>query len=232
MRRFCFVLLTSLLFLSAPVLARAAAPAKPSVKDVALAFGNALVRNDGGAALALLAPALRSHTAADHLPSLLDVSSPPRSVHVIRWSYAGLLGDATLSLRYPGGKQVAERLYMQLFSEGWRITSIVPEDALALQRAAETTVVAFCDAAVRRNVAAMRQELTGKLADHRSDAAIMKLLAVPGALAGYSVESYRGTPAGANVVVQLHTAETTVRDDFEVINDRDGWRIAAVTSLP
>lgn len=243
MRRFfALVLVSCITLIWFPALARAAAPTatptkptavqmKPTVKDVALAFGNALVHNDGGTALAQLSPDLRGQIAADQLPAMLGISAPPVSIHVVRWAYNGLQGDATLSLFYPDNKQVAERLYMHLYDEGWRIISIVPEDALTLQRAAETTVVAFCDAAVHQNVTAMRQELTDKLAAHRSNKDIMKLLAVPGPLAGYSVESFGGTPAGANVVVQLQTSSGTVRDDFVVINDRDGWRIAAVHSV-
>jgi hypothetical protein len=233
MRRFFYICIVSCIALVwSPLVTRAATPAKPTVKDVALAFGNALVHNDGGMALSLLSPELRSHTAATQLPAMLAVTAPPQSVHVVRWAYNGLTGDATLSLRYAAGKQVAERLYMHLYGEGWRITSIVPEDALTLQRAAETAVVAFCDAALHQNVTAMRQELTDKLAAHRSDKDIMKLLAVPGPLAGYSVESFGGTPAGAEVVVRLQSSSGTVRDQFEVINDRDGWRISAVQNLP
>jgi hypothetical protein len=231
MRRFCSLLIIWLIVIWLPLSARAATPAKPTVKAVALAFGMALVHNDGGTAVSLLSPDLRGHTAANQLPALLNVTAPPRRVHVVRWSYAGLEGDATLSLRYAGGQQIAERLYMHLYAEGWRITRIMPEDALALQRAAETAVVAFCDAAVHQDVPVMRQQLTNKLAAHRSDKAIMQLLAAPGPLAGYSVESYSGTPAGADVVVQLETSSGAVRDDFVVINDRDGWRIAAVSSL-
>jgi hypothetical protein len=220
-----------LVLLGVPATTRAAAPSKPTVKDVALAFGNALVHNDGGMAISLLAPDLRRHTAPNQLPTILNVSSPPRSVHVVRWEYSGRQGDATLSLIYPGNKQIAEQLLMQLYAEGWRITSIEPQDALSLQRAAETTVVAFCDAAARQDAATMRQQLTTKLADHRSDKDLMKLLKLPGPLDGYTVQSYMGTPAGATIAMNLQSGNATIRDEFAVINDRDGWRIASIAPV-
>lgn len=203
------------------------APSHPSVKDVALSFGQAVQHNDGALAHALLAPELRSKTPVNRIPSLLGVAAPPLGVHVVRWAYDGPLGDATLGLEYPG-RIVAEHLYLQLFGEGWRITNIVPEDHLTLQRGAETAVVAFCDATVRRDVAAMRAELTPKLSGKSSNRQVLTLLSLPGPLLGYDVLGYAGGPAGASVYVRLRTAGTRQRVRFVVINDRDGWRIAGV----
>lgn len=210
-----------------PHVAMAAPHAQPSVKDVALAFGTAIQHNDGGAATALLAPELRRHTAANQLPTLLGVSSPPLGVRVIRWAYAGVLGDATLSMRY-ADHTVAEHLYLHLYQEGWRITNIVPEDPVTLQREAEAAVVAFCDAAIRKDVAAMRALLTKKLAAHRDDKQVMHLLGLAGPLVKYDVTAYAGGPAGADIFVLLHSDGSSVHDHFVVINDRDGWRIAGV----
>jgi len=206
----------------------AASTPQQTVKDVALIFGQALVRNDGGTAVAMLSPELRGHTAPNQLPAMLGVFSPPLTAKVVRWAYSGYSGDATLSMGYAKGP-VAERLYMHLYAEGWRITRIVPEDAVALQRAAETVVTAFCDAAVRRDPAAMRKQLTEKyVAKLRAGAAVLHLIPLTGAIAGYSVASFGGTPAGADVYVQVHTDAASVRLHFVVINDRDGWRIASI----
>jgi hypothetical protein len=206
----------------------AAPTAQQTVKDVALIFGQALVRNDGGTAVAMLSPALRSHTAPNQLPAMLGVYSPPLNAKVIRWTFSGDDGNATISMGYAKGP-VAERLYMHLYAEGWRIIRIMPEDAVTLQRAAETTVTAFCDAALRRDLEGMRQQLTDKYgAKLRTSAALLQLIPLQGAIAGYSVASFGGTPAGADVYVQVHTDTASVRLHFVVINDRDGWRISSI----
>jgi hypothetical protein len=211
----------------------AAVASQPSVKDVALAFGLAIERDDGAAALRLLAPELRSRIKAPQLPAMLKVRRPPLGVHVVRWAYANGRGDATLSLRYAGDVMVAEHLFLRLYAEGWRITAIVPEDPLTLQRGAETAVVAFCDAAVRGDPQAMRAQLTDKYAAKvRTNAQVLALLGINGPLVSYNVLSYYGGPAGADVVVALRSDTQAVRDRFAVINDRDGWRIAAIGTLP
>ena len=200
---------------------------RPSVKEVTLAFGQAVQHNDGATAHALLAPRLRTMTPVNRIPSLLGVSAPPTGVRVVRWAYNGPLGDATLGLEY-AGRLVAEHLYLRLFAEGWRITNIVPEDHVTLLRGAETAVVALCDAAVRRDVAGMRAELTPKLSERSSNAQVLAVLPLPGPLLGYDVLGYVGGPVGASVYVRLRTAGTARRVRFVVINDRDGWRIARV----
>lgn len=211
----------------------AVAAPQPTVKDVALAFGLAIEHDDGAAALRLLAPDLRDRIKATQLPSMLNVRKPPLSVHVVRWAYENGRGDATLSLRYAGDTMVAEHLFLRLYGEGWRITAIVPEDPLTLQRSAETAVVAFCDAAVRGDWRTMRAQLTDKYAaKNRTSAQVVALLGIGGTLVSYNVQSYYGGPAGADVVVALRSDTEAVRDRFAVINDRDGWRITAIETLP
>ena len=231
MRRLvCIILLlivSSILPSSTQAATASAATTHPSVKDVALTFGQAVQHNDGATAHALLAPSLRDKTPVNRIPALLGVTAPPSSVRVVRWAYDGRLGDATLGLEY-GGRLVAEHLYLQLFGEGWRITNIVPEDHLTLQRGAETAVVAFCDAAVRKDVAGMRAELTPKLSQKSSNTQVLAVLSLPGPLLGYDVLGYAGGPSGASVYVRLRIAGTARRVRFVVINDRDGWRIAGV----
>jgi hypothetical protein len=207
-----------------------AASAQQTVKTVALIFGEALMRNDGTTAVAMLAPELRSHTAPTQLPALLGVNSPPKAVSVIRWAFDGLTGDATLGMKYANGI-VAEHLYLHLYTVGWRITRIVPEDAQELQRAAEAAVTAFCSAAIRGDIAGMRAELTTKYAAKlRSAAAVRKVIALPGSIAGCQVVAFGGTPAGADVYVLVSTGTASLREHFVVINDRTGWRIAAIVA--
>lgn len=231
MRRLVLLILLTIVPSFLPSPAHAATPTPitthPSVKAVALTFGRAVQHNDGATAHALLAPGLRGRTPVNRIPSLLGVTAPPTGVRVVRWAYNGQLGDATLGLEY-GGRTVAEHLYLRLFGEGWRITNIVPENHLTLQRGAETAVVAFCDAAVRRDVAGMRAELTPKLSEKSSDRQVLAVLLLSSPLLGYDVLGYAGGPAGASVYVRLRTAGTSRRVRFVVINDRDGWRIAGV----
>lgn len=206
-----------------------ASPKQPTVKDVALAFGLAIEHDDGATALRLLAPDLRSHITASQLPGMLNVRQPPLGVHVIRWAYDNGRGDATLSLRY-ADHLVAEHLFMKLYAEGWRITAIVPEDPLVLQRGAETAVVAFCDGAIRGDPRTMRAQLTDKYAaKNRTDAQVRGLLGIPGPLLSYNVLNYFGGAAGADVVVKVRSDTRSVTDRFSVINDRDGWRITSIT---
>lgn len=228
MHRFaCSIVL--LLLLSHSLQPRAqGAPVPQTLKAVALIFGQSLVRNDGTTAVAMLAPALRLHTAPTQLPALLGVYSSPLTVTVVRWAFSGLTGDATLGMQYATG-MVAEHLYLQLYTEGWRITRIVPEDAVELQRAAEAAVTTFCRAAIRHDAAGMRAALTEKYAATvRAPGAILHLIALPGPIAGYRLVAFGGTPAGADVYVVVRTGAASIREHFVVINDRDGWRIAAI----
>lgn len=228
MRRLIALMILILTAMHGPIGARAAAPAQPTVKDVALAFGLAIQRDDGAAALRLLAPELRTRIKADQLPAMLNVQRPPIGVHVVRWAFANGRGDATLSMRY-SGNVVAEHLFFKLYAEGWRITAIAPEDPLVLQRGAEATVVDFCDAAVRGDARAMRALLTGKLAAMlRTAAQVLALSHISGPLISYDVRGYYGGPAGADVLVKLRSDTLSVLDRFAVINDRDGWRIASI----
>jgi len=222
-----------LLLVCAPRVAVAApAGAMPTVKEVALAFGQAIEQNNGAAALKLLAPDLRARLKPDQLPGLLNVQSPPLGARVVRWAYDNGRGDVTLVLRY-ADHVVAEHLFFRLFGEGWRITAIVPQDPLALRRGAEEAVTAFCDAAIRGDPATMRAQLTAAFAARAHTAsAAFGLLGIHSSLLSYQITSFFGTPAGADIMVRLTTEAGATRDRFAVINDRDGWRIAAIEPAP
>lgn len=97
-----------------------------------------------------------------------------------------------------------------------------------MQRGAETAVVAFCDAAVRMDLTGMRTQLTARFAAKVAGARVLKLLGLTGPLVSYSVLTYAGGPAGATMSIRLLSDSEVVRDRFSVINDRDGWRIAAI----
>ncbi len=207
--------------------ASAAAPT-PTVKSVALAFGQALRNNDGGAALNLLAPELRAHLSPNQLPAVLGVVRPPRGAMVIRWAFAQGQGNATLGLRY-AGSMVTEQLSLRLYSDGWRITAISPRDAAALEQGAETAVTAFCDGALNGDPAMMRAQATSRLLKKwRKSAWSAALLGLRDPIRSYQMADYQGDALGAEIVVVVRSATRSVRDRFEVINDRDGWRVAGV----
>jgi hypothetical protein len=209
--------------------AHAAAKPAPTVKSVALAFGRAIQHNDGGAAISLLAPTLRAHLRPDQLPAILGVRQAPVAVMVIRWAFAQGQGDATLGLRYANGI-VTEQLSLHFYSNGWRITAISHEDAAALEQGAEAVVAAFCDGALNGEPAVMHAQVTGKLLkEWKPTTLAAALLGVSGSIRSYEMASYHGGPLGADIVVVVRSDTNSVRDLFEVINDRDGWRISGVS---
>lgn len=207
--------------------AEARAPSPPTVKDTALDFGKALMHNDGRAALALLSPDFRRNTPATQLPRLLGVDRAPLGAHVVRWQYRGRLGDATLSLAYTG-VPVAEHLYLRLYPQGWLITGILSESPAMLRRGAEAAVTAFFDAALHRDAMQLRAQLTSSLGRSLSAARVPALLGLAGPLTVYRLAGYDGTPAGADVYVLAACATGSIRVHLVVINERDGWRIAAI----
>lgn len=203
-----------------------AASPSPTVKTIALAFGQAIAHDDGGAALSLLAPDLRTHLTPSRLPAILGVARPPLGAQVIRWAFAQEQGDATLLLRYPEGP-VTEQLWFRLYREGWRITAIAHQDAAALELAAESAVVAFCDAALNGRPALMRAQLSDPFAAHAGKR-LGALLGVRGPIRSYLVRNYWGGAAGAEVWVTVRTDTDAVSDRFEVVNEEEGWRIAGI----
>jgi hypothetical protein len=149
---------------------------------------------------------------------------------MVRWAYNNGTGDATLSMQYPH-IVVAEHLYLHLFTEGWRITAIVHEDAHILRHETEAPVVAFCEAAARQDLRAMRALLTNRLAAHNDTTHVLGLLGLPGPLLSFTLLSYSGGPSYGSVTVQLHTASGTVTDSFAVVNDINGWRISGIQTV-
>ena len=209
--------------------AHAASKPAPTVKSVALAFGQAIRDDDGGAAVSLLAPDLRAHVHPGQLPAMLGVAQPPLGAVVIRWAFAQGHGDATLGLRYADGI-VTEQLSLRLYSEGWRITAISHEDAATLEHGAEAAVTAFCEGALHGEPAVMHAQITGRLLKDWKKAMLpARLLGLHSAIRSYDVASYQGGAFGAEIVVVVRSDTRSVRDLFEVINDRDGWRIAGIS---
>ncbi|HVA89837.1 MAG TPA: hypothetical protein VNL71_08330 [Chloroflexota bacterium] len=230
MRRVIFLACIVIIPLCRIGAAYAAPSALPTVKTIAQAFGQAIQRDDGGAAVNLLAPDLRTRLGPRQLPALLGVARPPLGTQVIRWAFAREQGDATLVLRYPDGP-VTEQLSLRLYHEGWRITSILHEDAAALERAAESVVVAFCDAALNDQPALMRAQLTGPLLGRLAIVAPAMLLGLHAPVQSYLVQGYWGGASGAEVWVTVRSSTQSARDLFEVINDREGWRVAGISTL-
>ncbi len=209
--------------------AYAAAKPTPTVKSVAMAFGQAIQNDDGGAAIKLLGPDLRAHLRPDQLPAILGVTQAPSGAMVIRWAFAQGRGDATLGLRYANGI-VTEQLALRLYSDGWRITAISHEDATTLEQGAEAVVATFCEGALNGRPAIMHAQVTGKLLkEWKPTTLATALLGVRGSIRSYEMASYHGGPLGADIVVVVRSDTSSVRDLFAVINDRDGWRIANVS---
>ncbi|HXT33982.1 MAG TPA: hypothetical protein VN837_00265, partial [Chloroflexota bacterium] len=176
------------------------------------------------------APDLRARLSLSQLPAVLGVTRPPVGTQVVRWAFVRAEGNATLVLRYPDG-QVTEQLSLRLYREGWRITAILHEDAATLERAAESVVTAFCDAALNNQLVLMRAQLTSPLPRHIDLSAPARLLGLHGPIQSYLVQGYWGGAAGAEVWVIMRSNDQSVRDLFEVINDRDGWRVAGISIL-
>jgi len=201
----------------------------PTVKSVALAFGRAIQHDDGGAAVNLLAPDLRAHLHPDQLPAVLGVSQAPAGAMVIRWAFAQGQGDATLGLRYANGI-VTEQLSLRLYSDGWRITAIAHEDAATLEQGAEAVVASFCEGALNGELTVMHAQVTGKLLKSwKPTTQASALLGLRAPIRSYELASYHGGPLGADIVVVVRSDTSAMHDLFEVINDRDGWRIANIS---
>ena len=228
MRRVIFLACIVIIPLCRIGAAYAAPAATPTVKTIALAFGQAIQHDDGGAAVNLLAPNLRARLS--QLPAMLGVTRPPMGTQVVRWAFVRAVGNATLVLRYPDG-QVTEQLSLRLYHEGWRITAILHENAAALERAAESVVATFCDAALNNQPVLMRAQLTGSLPRRLDLSAPARLLGLHGPIQSYLVQGYWGGAAGAEVWVVVRSNNQSARDLFEVINDRDGWRVAGISTL-
>ncbi|MGH2344379.1 MAG: hypothetical protein ACRDG4_04075, partial [Chloroflexota bacterium] len=129
------------------------------------------------------------------------------------------------------GSMVTEQLSLRLYTDGWRITAISHEDAVALEQGAEAAVTAFCDGALNGNPSMMRAQITGRLLKKWKKATWSAvLLGLHGPIRSYRVADYQGGALGAEIVVVIRSDTRSVRDRFEVINDQDGWRIAGVSS--
>jgi hypothetical protein len=230
MRRVIFLACIVIIPLCRVGAAYAAPAAAPTVKTIALAFGQAIQHDDGGAAVHLLAPNLRARLSLSQLPAMLGVTRPPVGTQVVRWAFVREQGNATLVLRYPDGP-VTEQLSLRLYREGWRITAILHEDAASLERGAEAAVVAFCDAALHNQPALMRAQLAGPLPGRHDLSAPARLLGLRGPIQSYLVRGYWGGAAGADVWVTVRSGNQAARDLFEVINDRDGWRVSGISTV-
>jgi hypothetical protein len=126
---------------------------------------------------------------------------------------------------------VTEQLSLRLYREGWRITAILHEDSAALERAAESVVAAFCDAALNNQPALLHAQIADSFPRRLNLSAPARLLGLHGPIQSYLVQRYWGGAAGAEVWVIVRSNNQLARDLFEVINDRDGWRVAGISTL-